>query len=354
MEKKYYCSICILTVSLVLSCNRGNEKRSVINDFPEPIELKGEHIKEINLQKPNSLRIIDSILVIINRDGTHFFEYYRSDNFELLGRYGNKGRGPGEFISPQETGEVFGRLQDEVIITTYDWIRRRMNYINLHESINNESYICDSEILPNDLVNVARIIFNNDSLMGIIPDNEAESRFVIYDKRDSTIIHVPFMPVLLKGGVHNNNKYFIYNTYGNSVSAKKQYFIASPVGNGQMDFFDFHGNYLKTIHLMDNEHLKEAGYAKNVHTIKDFNLFLTEIQIVEEEIYLLFTVIQIPDLKNVSKSKIYVFDLDGNPTREYILDKDIDIFTIDPINKRFLGYSSRGITAFQLYSFNYF
>lgn len=355
MEKKHFFSICIiLTISLLVSCKQFNEKRTVIKGFPESIELKGEHIKEINLlQQPQNLRIVDSVLVVINYDGSHFLEYYNKDNFKLLGRYGNKGRGPGEFISLTGNGELFSRIDGEIIINTYDMTRRRMNYINLHESIINESYECKSELLPNNLVNVHRIVFNNDSLMGIIPDMDGVSRFEIYNKRDSTINYVPFIPKLMKNEVHNNNKYYVYNTWSNCVSNTKQYFIASPTGNGQMDFFDFQGGYIKTIHLMDNERLKEAGYPEYVQSMENYNLFVTDIQIEEEKIFLLFTVFQVPSLTAVSKSKIFVFDLDGNPIREYILDKEIRCFAIDLTNQRFLGYSTSDINGFQLYSFDY-
>lgn len=324
---------------LFVSCNQVNDKKIEVKYFPESIDLAGKVIVNIQPQQVEKLKIVDSVLIIVNRKGNHFFEYYNSNNFELLGKYGKSGRGPGEFISPIPTGEFYYNSEDGPVIHVYDWIRRRISYINIRESIHNKSYICKYKELPNNLRNIFGIIFDNDSIFILIPDCDGKSRFVIYNRKSNSIKYIPFIPKLIKGGIHENNQYYVYATYGNCVSLKRQYFIAAPAGNGQMDFFDFSGNYLKTVHLQDNKYLKAAKYGKDVQLVKGFNIFYSDIQIVNDEIYALYTIIEIPDLNAIGKSKIYVFDLEGHPKREYVLDKEIVCFAIDPINNRFIGYS---------------
>ena len=71
--------------------------------------------------------------------------------------------------------------------------------------------------------------------------------------------------------------------------------------------------------------------------IDGFNVFYSDLQIINEEIYALFSIVKLPDLEKITKSRIYVFDLEGKPKKEYILDKEIHRFAIDTINKRFIG-----------------
>ena len=339
-----------IVIFLFASCNQVNDKRIEVKYFPESIDLTGKLIGKIQPQHVKMLRIIDSVLIIVNRQGNYFFEYYNCSNLDLIGKYGNKGRGPGEFISPIPSGEFFKRTKSGPVIHVYDWIRRRINYINLRESIHNKLYTCKSEKLPNDLKNIYKIIFDNDSIVILIPDNEEKSRFVIYDKESNSINYIPFIPKLTKEGIHKNNQYYVYAPYGNCVSVKRQYFIAFPACNGQMDFFDFSGNYLKTVHLVDNKYLKAAEYGRDVQLVEGFNVFYSDLQIINDEIYVLFTIYQLPDLSVIGKSKIYVFDLEGHPKKEYILDKEIRYFAVDTINRRFIGYIEN---AGQLATFKY-
>ena len=338
-----------IIICITFSCTQVNDKRIEIKKFPESEELSGNIITTVKTQNIRTLRIVDSILVIVNKEGDYFFEYYNCNNFELIGKYGIKGKGPGEFLYPLSTGEFIKKTLTETIIQVYDMHRRIISDINLHKSINEESYICKSYILKNDLKNTGGVIFISDSLIGIVPDQGVPSRFIIYNNIDHSINHIPFIPRLARWKIHRNNQYFLYATGGHCVY-QNQFFIAAPGGNGQLDFFDLTGNYLKTIHICDNNYLKESKYPKSVMEIDGFNVFYSDLQIVNEEIYALFSIIKLPDLEKITKSRIYVFDLEGNPKKEYILDKEIHRFAIDPVNKRFIGLLTN---VGELVSFSY-
>lgn len=139
--------------------------------------------------------------------------------------------------------------------------------------------------------------------MGIVPDQGVPSRFIIYKNKDQSINHIPFIPRLAKWNIHRNNQYFLYATGGQCVY-QNQFFIAAPSGNGQLDFLDLTGNYLKTIHIRDNIYLKESKYPKIVMELGGFNVFYSDLQIVNEEIYALFSIIKFPDLEKITKSRI--------------------------------------------------
>lgn len=325
-----------IIICITFSCNQVNDNRNEIIKFPESEELSGNIITTVKTQHIRTLRIIDSILVIVNIEGDYFFEYYNCNNFELIGKYGTKGKGPGEFLFPLLTGDFVKKSLTETIIQVYDWHRQCISYVDLHKSINEKSYACKSLILNNDLKNACGVIFISDSIIGMIPDHGVSSRFIIYNSKNHSINHIPFIPKLAKWNIHRNNQYYLYATGGYCVN-QNQFFIAAPSGNGQLDFFDLMGNYLKTIHIRDNNYLKEAKYARSVMAIDGFNVFYSDLQIVNEEIYALFSIIKLPDLKKISESRIYVFDLEGNPKKEYILDNEIHRFAIDTVNKRFIG-----------------
>jgi len=335
--RKYFLFITgFIIICIIFSCKQENNKRIEVKEFPESEELSGNIISNVKTQHIRTLRIIDSILVIVNSEGDYFFEYYNCNNFELTGKYGIKGKGPGEFLYPQLTGDFINKTLTETIIKVFDWNRKSISYVDLYKSINEKSYICKSYNLINDLKNASGVIFSSDSLIGIIPDHLLSSRFIIYNSKNHSINHIPFIPELAKWDIHRENRYYLYATGGHCVY-KDQFFIAAPAGNGQLDFFDLTGNYLKTLHIRDNNYLKEAKYFKSVMEIDGFNVFYSDLQIVNEEIYALFSVITIPDLKKITNSRIYLFDIEGNPKKEYILDKEIHRFAIDTINQRFIG-----------------
>jgi hypothetical protein len=336
MKTKFPFIVCLTIISIVFACREVNNKRIQVNEFPESKKLYGRVISEIKPQYIRTIRLIDSILVIINREGDFFFEYYNSDDFELIGKYGIKGKGPGEFLYPKVTGDFVKKTNTETIMQVYDWHKRSVIFIDLYKSIYNNSYNYKSFVFNDDLKNASGVIFINDSIIGMIPDHRVHSRFVMYNRNNDSIMHIPFIPRLAMWKINRGNRYYLYATDGHCVYQDK-FFIAAPSGNGQIDFFTLTGNYLRTIHLRDNNYLKESRNPESVMNIDGFNIFYSDLQIVDGKVFALFSIVKLPDLKKITKSRIYVFDLEGNPKKEYILDKEIHRFAIDTVNKRFIG-----------------
>lgn len=95
-----------IIICITFYCKQVNDKRIEVKKFPESEELSGNIITGVKTQNIRTLRIIDSILVILNSEGDIFFEYYNCNNFELIGKYGIKGKGMVSFYTPCQRGNL--------------------------------------------------------------------------------------------------------------------------------------------------------------------------------------------------------------------------------------------------------
>src|SRR5690606_29938409 len=127
------CGIALLF--LATCCKQPqNEKGFFVDHFPESKPLTGVILKEIEIPVPKQLIVKDSLLVLLNGMGEHFFSVYDKSNMDLVGEFGKKGDGPLEFYEVDHIRGFTGHdeRQSHLIL---DWNNQRLNFMNLSESI---------------------------------------------------------------------------------------------------------------------------------------------------------------------------------------------------------------------------
>ncbi len=336
--------ICILSLSFVIySCNviKDNESQLHYIRNINSIIIKGENINIPGVYEPTGILAIDTLLVVISPNNDYFFHIYDIKTFNLIKKFGTKGRGPGQFIAPVFTGQKMARTPDGVNLLIYDWMRKRISNIKLLDELTIPGYKVQSELLPKQMINVSNIIFRNDSIALYIPyDEESPGRFCIYNFKSGERTFTPYVPDL-GFKIHPNNLNAIYNTHSSCVNARRHCFVATPCLLGELDFFDMSCNYLGSSIIERSDEVKNAHYSKMIFETPNISYYFTDLQCYDDRIYALYTIKKYPNLDNETNSEIYVINWNGNPIKKYILDREISNFTYDSTNNRFIGYSHR-------------
>lgn len=325
--------VCFISLIIFISCKQKGNSDIIIDKFPKIITLSGELVKGIELFKPHRLIIVDSLL-LINNYKEKFFRVYSTNTHKLLSEFGLRGRGPGEFISPELTGQVSFDKQTKIpFIYVYDMERHILSYIDVYEYIAPQGHSYKEERIPNVNSYLTRFFFKNNSFFFGIP--ESGGRFLFYNYKTSKVNIIPFIPNL----GFNIKPSYLPNIYRSSciINEESNILVSAAILLGEIDFFDLNGNFIKST-------VFESDAKKNLK--KDFS------NKIEPKTYILQLLSQgnlIYGLNYNSNnwgvddekcySKIEVFDWTGQPVKEYILDRKVFSFALDTMHKRIYGLS---------------
>jgi hypothetical protein len=331
-----------ILIFLLFSCNNNsnnNSKVIYVNEL-DSIKLHGENIRIKGIYRPSSIFILDTFLIIVSLDNEYCLHIFNANTFELIKKYGRKGRGPDEFMDPVLTWQRIADTHDGKTLLIYDSKRRRLSEINIMDLLSDSKKGIKSEVLPKEMINVSNIIFVKDSVALFSHSNEGNpGRFGLYNFKSHKTAFSPYLPDL-GFKVHPNNFYPLYNTSGACVDLQKQRFVAFPCLLGELDFFDLSGNYFQSTIIERVDEIKNAKYEKLIFETPGVRYYMTDLQSFNDKIYTLCTILIYPDLNNRPISEIYVFDWDGNPIKKYVLDREIFPFSYDARNNRFIGFSN--------------
>jgi hypothetical protein len=76
-------------------------KNFKINDFSEKVQLIGEKLRITDeLLNPGDLLLIDSLLIVKNNQTSPTFDFVSLKTGKIIAQFCNRGRGPGELVSP--------------------------------------------------------------------------------------------------------------------------------------------------------------------------------------------------------------------------------------------------------------
>lgn len=321
----------------VLSCNSAEQHNKHVNGIPET-SLNGKNIYLEGIFEPHRMVIVDSLLIITSYQGDYFFHIYNLTNHKLKKEFGRKGKGPDEFLSPRIfNGQRTIKENDSTLLQIFDEGRRTINKINILKILLDDVDAIRSEPIPSQMIKVSDIIFKNDSVIFCIPFDTDKGRFFIYNYNSLKLRITEYQPDL-GYKVHENNLYPLYNTATACLIKQNRCIVAMPVLMGELDFFSLNGEYQGSSIIERVDELKYAKHEKIIFQAPNMRYYISDIQTVNERIYVLLTIKLFPDLKNKTTSNIYVFDFDGNPIHKFSLDREINTFCYDSLNNRFIGH----------------
>ncbi len=339
--RKINCLIFTVCLIFIHSCKNENSIiKNEIKEFPETIELSGELVENIELNCSfANLAVIDSFLIIQTRE-EKFFHIYNTNNYELLAEFGNKGRGPNEFIRPVLLNQISFNNDGNPLFNVYDKTRRRTTEVNILNAIQQKGGFFNQNKIPKKINEHLRHFFYRDDNL-LIASPEKGDRFLIYNDSANKLQKIPFVP---KADFNIKKSWIdmVYRSY-TVVNKDLNLFASAPLYIGEIDFFDTKGNCLSSSIFESSEDLQAELSKKNE---KDIDPKIQTIDMVAKKnlIYTLNFNNRLSDFnpnpsKNMENIKIQVFNWDGNAVKEFILDKRyVTSFAVDIKNGRFYGY----------------
>ncbi len=242
---KLFFTFCILL--LVVSCipsERGNIK--LIKKFPKEKYLSGELIKlEKNPLLVNDFIVVDSLIIAESAyiENDTIFSVYNKNTFRYLNSFGQKGRGPKEFLeeNPIITGQYKMRNNDICI-----WLGDLFSYklVNITKSIKENKTVIERVIsLPKSVGtggdNV--FVFENDDLLGT-PFDSQRGRIFYYSAQTGEVKWVEYFPKVNNPPIIEKN---MHNLYGGpaKLSEDKKLFVSALSLFKRIDVFDNNTNH---------------------------------------------------------------------------------------------------------------
>ncbi len=338
MKSSKVIMIFIAQVLLFISCNKKSD--IVISSFPDTIYLQGSAL-EVSPYFPKKIIVSDSLLIIQNEKGPFVFQIFNTNTLKKLAEVGSFGRGPEEFINPKCTGQV-SESNGQKYHHFYDASTRRYSEINFLKSMEHNKLNSINRRVDKKIEDINRVIFNSEELIFAIPENSQDSRFTIYSHLGQKVKKIPFLPKM-PFYILDRNKAKIYFPSGYCVNKFEKKVVLSPSYLGQLDFFNFSGDYLHSTFLdAPDQEVKKAASEPNFYR-NNMIFYHTEMQNYDSLFYSLYLPVNISVMnareEPCTESKIMVLDWEGNPKREYILDRPISAFAFDLNNNCFYGYS---------------
>jgi hypothetical protein len=107
------------------------------------------------------------MLIFLCYGDQYKFHVYNKNTLKFVGKFGQEGRGPSEYILPIMLSQKM-KVNDSIYLVTYDNSLRRINFVNILKAINNVNY-CPVSINSRDresfqLSIITSAVMSSDSL----------------------------------------------------------------------------------------------------------------------------------------------------------------------------------------------
>ncbi len=315
-----------------VGCNNfyRNDKISFIDDFPETTALSGSRIKEIdniNFFASGWVAVVDSFLIVLSTSNSGSIFVYSTKDYRQLGVFSIKGRGPGEYINPIGIRPDFNTHDKAIYVV--DPTNFSLTLVDILESVKKASYVYEEEdltFLP-DAWDIKECFYYCNGQMVY---TSAENRFSIFNRKTKDWVRVPYN-YPKPGFPVNKSDAPILNSSVLAVNADLRKVASAPQYMGQLDFYSFEGVHLSTSVYCDYNLLKKSLTDVYLNRSVDVRAFAHDILCDDRFVYVLDVNMTIEESMAVptALSKILIFDWDGNPVKEFVLDRPVARFAID-------------------------
>ena len=326
----------------------GGCKKASIR-FENIIKLEETKVENFDLVTRGARLLIVDTFLVVQKMEEKFFQIYSTNSHKMLTEFGLDGRGFGEFRGPnlmKQTG--FDNNNSSPVVYCYDFKRKKISSINVLDAIK-EGKVQEQTTVPGDYQLPYLYYLDSQLLVGAA---EGNGRLVIHHLDEDREIFVPYVPDL-GYAIPPNEIDIIYTSNSTLVNKKEKLIASAPLFLGQLDFFDFNGNYLRSTIFDDNDKYRselEAGSDK----FRETKYRITSMEAKDDLIFAF-------NLNSPSKEytdgtisgKVQVFDWTGNLKNEYLLgDRSIVSFAMDFKKNRIYTFSiSENTNSLSYYEF---
>lgn len=331
--------ILIITIS---SCGSKDEYNVVtVKGFPSNIDLYGERVPITDMPLCGSeVWIIDTLLLLKNEAeecGGPYFFVYNLKTLDLLVKFGDHGRGPGEFTNVSFLGQHY--IDKEGIkILLNKMPPRSIEVVDLTATIELGRLVIDRSILLPEKIGSAfdYYMLSDSSFLG--RGMMIEGRFFHYNNGSMALS--PFYPDLPREIPSG----FKHNLYAgrSSLSRDNDLFASALIFFKQIDVYGPELTHQFSIKFPDSP--DDIDFYRDEAMGADLDYFYRDIHVSDSYIYALYHGVKYneADSKDYGHSEIHLFSLQGEPIAKYTLNHTLYSITSTD-DDRFLY----GIAGFQ-------
>ena len=251
--------ICFILIIALTNCKSRSPEHP---QSREPQILKGQKIELSETLSAIDLEIIDSMLIMLCYGDQYKFHVYNKNTLEFIGKFGQEGRGPSEYMLPHIMSQKL-KINDSAYLVIHDITLRRINFVNILKAINNVNYypksIYSRDRMLSQLSLIPSAVLSTDSLfVGISTDNRnIEGRFFCYNIINDKMSWEPFYPIPNKTP-HESHIGEIYTSFlalrpdGKDIAAVALYFE-------RIDVLDYKGKLKRSV-IMENQDIQDLSH----------------------------------------------------------------------------------------------
>lgn len=326
--------IILIVFFILLSCSRQEKiisEKISFSDFGEPIALKAEAVTiKDSIYSPYQIMVIDSLLITLERESNNLVKIYNINSGDLVFDGIPIGNGPNEVISAY-------------ICPSYN------NYFCLYEKSKNEILVYNTGNLINQkgIDPISRIVLSEQSsdvemvsAKKIIGKNIYDTKFK-FNFYDSTGILIKKNGSYFPFKKDCSDQELIQGLECRFVTDFSNRIFVSHFLTDIIEIFDLNGTLIKRFQGPDffypdvnEKHIGKSSYVSPKRGSKDayMNPVRAGNEVFVQYIGKAFT----PDNPHLY-NKIFVFNWDGVPQKQYILDMPTPFFDVDYKNRIIYG-----------------
>lgn len=198
-DKWLFLIITIFLIIIVVFSNCKNTSPAGFVSLQKPQILRGKKIELTETFSAIDLKIIDSMLIVICYGDQHNFHVYNKNTLKLIGKFGQVGKGPSEYLAPVLMSQKL-KIKDSTYLIIYDNILKRINFVNILKALSNVKYQPKSIYSRNRMISrlsiISSAVISGDSIfIGVSGDNYNEGRFFCYDFLKDNLTWEPYYPI---------------------------------------------------------------------------------------------------------------------------------------------------------------
>lgn len=314
---------------LIISCENN------VKEFRNSASLSGNPVKEIEVLSSGNVYIdvVDTFLVVVKNDEP-FINIYSTINHKKLLSFGMEGRGPLDFLGPSLIKSNLNNHENSRSFFVHDYKRNKVAQINI-DSVLSDRKKYEIRPIPKSDEYLTYVHYLSERYLIGTPSQRGILSIIDLSSNKSTLI--PFLPTL-DYSVPTQSLSTIFRP-AVLVDEQSSKIAVAPLYLGELNFFDFDGELTKNV-LFQSRELYKRELSKGESSFSEIKQQITELESSNGLIYALNSNTAVKNFRKSKRSpKIQVFDWEGKPIKEFLLDnRHIFSIAMDSINNRIYGY----------------
>lgn len=294
----------------------------VFSDFGKPISLKGDNvIFDDILLKPIKIHLVDSVLIMKNRNTEYAYYIYNIENKKKVAECISFGIGPDEMIDPQLISSSGNN------IWIYDKNRRILNVCDKQKFVGEGSLVINSKIEFKDFCNNMVLIPQKGFIASVF--NKDKGRFGLFNQEGDTICYKGKYPKL--SNLNTNLEQIEGFVNDMIVNIKGDRIFVSYKRTDLIEYYDSDMNLVRRLHGPEHffPEIHQEGDRIRTNKGAERDAFSFPLAVGDRVFVLYSGKVFDPMKPDYLKDKILVFDWDGNPKQYFHLDIPIFDFIVD-------------------------